>query len=302
MSQTTITILVKDGDYLEWMDRDLPTPTEAKEVNRYGAEYWNDRDTATPYQISFAIDGYFGTTNGKKYLHDTAAKIAYALNGGYTIAERSPGTEKVYKLSRFDHLERVPTFNNELEANAWNGSRNEIFNAIRQKAYRMFKTNTLNLEALTLYGDQISNGSEHVKYLAPNIFNWVESNYTGRQQSTMTRREAALNASSIKAKKTKSKIFVALGSAVFFSQKSLSSDSKILKVSRVTFKKYLEEWDALQYGRDLLKRAFTPYAPLVYTTIEAMLKSTNILPKYHATGEPGEALSHSLPVSATSPP
>ncbi len=264
---TLITIKVSGGHFMDWMDLDLPAPLETKEVNLYGAEYWNGKDDLTPYEITYAIDGFFGTASNKQFLHDVAARIAYSLNGTYSISKIN--TNSTYTLSRFLHLDRVPSFNTGIEENAFNGSRNEIFDALRYKAYRMHKTNTLNLEALTVYGNQISNGSEHVKYLAPNVFKWVETNYTGRQ-STMSRSEAATNASKIKSNRVKSKIFDALKTPLFYNLDNISSLSRSLSVSRSSFNKYLSQFEQIKKASSLIQRVLTPYVRLVYTVIEEM--------------------------------
>ncbi len=279
------------------MDLDLPAPLTTKEVNLYGAAYWNDKNDLTPYEITYAIDGYFGTHSNKQYLHDTAAKIAYALNGKYSIEKTF--SKSSYTLSRFNHLDRVPAFNTELEANAFNGSRNEIFNALRHKAYRMHKTNTLNLEALTIYGNQISNGSEHIKYLAPNVFKWVETNYTGRQ-STMTRSEAAINASKIKAAKVKELIFSALNNPFFvISSHSVSSVCRKLSVHRTTFKKYLSQFEQIKKATALIQRAVTPYVRLVYTGIEDMNKVVKSVVKWMPKLSDIDIF---IPITGTAPP
>ncbi len=266
---TLVTVLVADGDLLSWMDKDLPTPTNLTPVKMYGGEYWNDKDSRSAYKITYAIDGYFGTGNGKIFLHDMAARIAHTLNGSYEVSKQEITSQYVYTLDRFTHLDRVPSFRRDLESNAWNGSRNEIFHAMRHKAYMMHKSNTLNLEALTLYGNQISNSSEHVKYLSPNIFKWVEANYEGKQ-STMTRQEAGRNASRVKSERIRQKIFSALKSQTLFNFSSLNEASKYLSVSWTTFKKYLLEHEAIFKATQLLKLSLTPYVSLVLIGIEQM--------------------------------
>jgi len=269
MTATVITILVKDGNCVDWMDLDLPTPSDVRYVNRYSAEYW--QDGSTPYKLTYTIDGFFGTKDSKRYLHDISARIAYALDGSYEVNQTEIKTESKYKLSRFTHLDRPPSFNRQVEINAMGGSRNEIFDALRYKAYHMHRTNTLNLEALTVYGNLITNGSRHIKALAPNVFKWVTDNYTGRQ-STMTRSEAALNASSIKAKNMCDRIFSMLRTDLFtFS--SLSDAARKLSISRITFKKYLLIFNSLQQALESYSNALTPYVQLVYTGVASVLKA-----------------------------
>ena len=270
---TIITVKVDNGHTIDWMDIDLPIPMDSYEVKPYGAEYWNDKEERTPYEIQYAISGNFGTGEGRKYLHDTASKIAYALNGKYEISQIPFGPVKTYRLEIFNHLEKVPTFYRELESNAWNGSRNEIFNAMRIKAYQMFKTGTLNLEALREYGNNISNNSEHVKYLAPNIYQWTEENYTGRQ-SIMSRPEAGLNASKTKSDRVRSRIFNALKSNILnVSSLPIATASNILGVSRHTFRKYLFLYRETLRALELYARVSTPYVRLVCPPIEEIRKT-----------------------------
>ena len=295
---TLITIKVKDGHFMEWLDLDLPQPLSVNEVNQYGAAYWNDKNESSPYELTYAITGFFQTSKNKQYLHDVAARIAHTLNGSYEIS----GCDALnsYELSKFSHLERVPSFNGSVEANAFNGSRNEIFDALRYKAYRMFKTNTLNLEALTVYGNRISNGSEHIKYLAPNVFQWVEANYSGRH-SVMTRSEAGINASKIRSDKVKNKILSALKYPLFFNmnEQSISQASKRLKVSRVTFVKHLELSKKLKQLPRELRRAVTPYVRLVLSPIQDMAQEVAEVVKWSVRPSKKAILT---PVMTTAPP
>ena len=271
MTATQITITVKNGSTVDWIDLDLPTPTDVHHIERYSASYWNDKDDCTPYSLTYTIDGYFGTRDSKEYLHDMAARIACTLNGTYEISQ-TVATATAYKLSRFTHLDRPSSFNRQLEINAFSGSRSEIWNALRYKAYAMYRTNTLNLEALTNYGNMITNakGKEHVKYLANNIFKWVETNYEGRQ-SLMTRSEAGLNASATKAMNMRNKVISALKSDLF-SFSSLSNGAMKLSISRITFKKYVKQLEAIRVASLLYKSSLTPYVQLVYTAIEDIQK------------------------------
>ncbi len=273
MTATLIHISVTGGHYLDFMDIDLPMPLKVAENSRYSASYWN-KETDSSYRITYAIDGYFSTGAGKQYLHDVAGRIAYALNGTYEIEESTKVTGIIHRLSRFNHLERVPTYFAELESNAFNGSRNEIFDALRMKAYQMHKAGTLNLEALITYGNRISNSSEHIKYLAPNIFHWVESNYTGRQ-SSMSRTEAGINASNTRSNRIRQRIFSALKNPLLpnLTESSISSASKLLSVSRQTFKKYLKQYQLIQTAQRLLQRLSTPYVRLDVTGIQKVLKT-----------------------------
>lgn len=271
---TLITVKVKDGDFMEWLDLDLPSPLSTKEVDEYSAEYWNKKNKATPYEITFAVNGFFSTSKNKQYLHDISERIAYALNGRYQISEIDGKVDQSHELSRFTHIERVPSFNASIEANAFNGSRNEIFDALRYQAYRMFRTNSLNLEALTIYGNRISNNSEHVKYLAPNVFKWVETNYEGRQ-SLMTRSEAGRLAAKTKAQRVRDKVFLVLNATAFFSLSSdtISSLSRAVNVSRTSFRKYLNEWQLLKRAEQLATSLSTPYVRLVWPPYQAIARA-----------------------------
>jgi len=272
MTATIITVKVVDGHIVDWMDTQLLSPTAHRSVKSYSADYWNNKSGRCSYELEYSIDGYFSTAKGKRYLHDIAARIAYQVKGTYTVEEAACTVGK-YELSDFSHLDRVPSFNARLEANALNGSRDEIFDALRHKAYQMFKSNTLNLEALTVYGNRISNSSQHIKYLAPNVFKWVEKNYTGRQ-STMSRSEAAINASKIKSRRVEERIFCMLESP-FFQHEALSlrTISKKLSLHRDTVKKYLNKWNFKQRAYKVLRESQTPYVQLVCTTIQEVLKS-----------------------------
>ena len=288
MIATAITISVKDGFIVDWIDLDLPYPHSAEYKDQYSAEYWNAKTDTTPYELTYSIDGYFGTRKGKQYLHDIGSRIAYALNGTYAITETAI-EGKAYNLNRFTHLERVPTFNQNLEANAMGGSRNDIFNALRHKAYQMHRSNTLDLEALTVYGNHITNGSEHIKYLAKNVFQWVDEKYTGRQ-STMNRSEAGRNAHTTKADRMETKIFNALRSKLF-TVRNFSATAKSLSISRITFKKYLTKYREIQRVTELLS---TPYARLVYTPIEKMAKFIKNITIWEYLEEDISLLSHKV--------
>ena len=280
MIATILTIKVKDGDFMEWLDLDLPSPLSTKEVNQYSADYWNNKNEATPYEITYAIEGFFETSKNRKYLHDVAARIAYALKGSYEVTTTDTNCDTV-SLSRFSHIERVPSHNSQVEANAFNGSRNEIFDALRYKAYQMYRSNTLNLEALTTYGNHISNGSEHVKYLAPNVFKWVESKYEGRQ-STMSRAEAGRAASKLRSDKVKDKIFSALKYPLFFNmeKQTITQASNRLSVSRSTFTKYLKIYHQLQKVSRELRSSPTPYVRLVLSPFLEMAKVVSSIVKW----------------------
>ena len=271
MITTLVTINVADGDLLSWMDKDLPTPTELISVNNYSAAYWNDQDRRTAYNITYAIDGYFCTKDGKAYLHDMAARIAYTLNGSYTLSKVETSSQYIYTLDRFTHLDRVPTLERDVETNAWNGSRNEIWNALRYKAYQMKRNGILDLEALTVYGNRVSNGSEHIKYLAKNVYAWTDERYTFRPQPTMTRTEACKIATQTRMTRTKDAVFSALKHReTFFSSLSISSMSETFSISRTSFYKYEEIHRLLKEVAKAYNTGTTPYGTEMDSYLESM--------------------------------
>ena len=245
---------------MDWMDSDLPTPHEVERTPVYSNPHWS-KEYPNAYKITYLIDGYFGTAKGKAYLYDICSRIAYTLNGSYELDQVEINSPYIYKLERFNHLERIPTFNQQLEINAMNGSRHEIFDALRYKAYEMKRAGTLNLDALINYGNRITNRSEHIKYLAKNVYEWTKEKYTPRPAPTMTRTEACRIATQTRVNRTKQAIRNAIRyKEIFFDEISNTQLAKTFSISRTSLWKYLQIEEMIKYASSLLQRVKTPYA------------------------------------------
>ena len=273
MTAQALTITVKDGHIVDWMDSDLPTPHEVERTPVYSNPHWS-KEYPNAYKITYLIEGYFGTAKGKTYLHDISSRIAYALNGTYEIQQIETNSPYIYKLERFTHLDRIPTFNQQLELNALNGSRHEIFEALRHRAYEMKRAGTLNLDALINYGNRITNRSEHIKYLAKNVYKWTESNYQPRPQPRMSRIEACRIATQTRVNRTKQAIRnVIRYKELFFDGISNTQLAKTFSVSRTSLWKYLQIEEMLQYASALLQRVQTPYGTEMNRYLEEIKES-----------------------------
>ena len=269
---TSIVITVPNGSTADWLDTQLPQPHSFTHIKKYGAEYWNIKDGKTPYTLTYNIDGYFGTTKGKSYLHDVAGRIADEIGGSYTISTNTT-TNNTYTIDNFLHLERVPNFNAKLEADAFNGSKDEIFQALRHKAYEMKRKGTLNHEALTVYGNLISNNSHHVKYLANNVFNWVDDKYQPRPLPTMTRADACKIATATRVKRAKNSFHSAMKwKNIFFSDTTLTELAQLFSISRTTLWKYQKEVAGIERAYEVFTTALTPYGTEMNIVLEALKK------------------------------
>ena len=272
MSCTSIKITVPNGTTADWIETQLPQPHSFNYINKYSAAYWNDRETATPYTLTYNIDGYFGTTKGKAYLHDIAGRMAEEMGGTYTTTTDN-SIKSTCTLDSFSHLERVQNFNANLENNAFNGSRNNIFEALRYKAYDMKRKGTLNLEALTVYGNQISNGSKHIKYLAPNVFKWVDEKYEPRSQPTMSRVDACKIATAVRVERTKKAFQSAMKyKDIFFRDATLTQLSDLFSISRTSLWKYQKVMDGISRAYEVFSTALTPYGTEMNTVLEVLKK------------------------------
>ncbi len=265
MTATAVSIMVKNGDHSDWMDFDLPIPSSFDGAN-------------SSYIIKYHIDGYFGTSKSKQYLHDIAERIANTLGGTYRIQQEDTDSQYLYKLSRFEHLERAPSYTRDLETNAYNGSRNEIFQALRQKAYQMKRNGTLDLESLVIYGNYISNRSEHIKYLAKNVYSWTEEKYQPRPQPRMTRIEACKIATAERVKRTKEAVTNALKwKDTFFDSITDTSLAKAFNVSRNSFYKYQAAAELLSQAAEALRAGVTPYGTEMNSYLERVQNSAKRL-------------------------
>jgi len=87
------------GDGIEWMDEGLPTPTYLEHINR-------------GYIIAWAIDGFFWTEKGQKYLNDIIARVLITfapfrpqrLNFKPNITSAGHYYPKIYKLKELQAL------------------------------------------------------------------------------------------------------------------------------------------------------------------------------------------------------
>ena len=90
----------------EWLDAGLPTPTYFEQINK-------------GYLIAYALNGYFGTQNGFKYLNDIIARFlitfreekASRLSYPPTITNKSIYNGKIYKLRELQQLKSLKSKN-----------------------------------------------------------------------------------------------------------------------------------------------------------------------------------------------
>jgi hypothetical protein len=246
------------------MDLNVPTPNASIE-KKYG------------YDLEFIIDGFFQTTTNKSYLHDIASRIAYLFNGTYDIESTTKHAQIVHSLSKFKHIERIPTRNAHRELNAMNGSRDEIWEALRYKAYEMKRSGTLDLEALITYGNRITNFSKHIKYLAKNVYTWTDTHYEIRE-SIMTRTEASIKATKHRADRTRSSVKTALKHrATFYSDLSDKALAKLFNISRTSFYKYRDILQTLDLALETLNALSTPYTTEMDTYLTKVIKTSKDL-------------------------
>jgi len=98
------------GNGTEWIDQGLPTPTYHEHINR-------------GYMIAYALDGYFGTTQGTQYLNDIIARFLITFReckptriSSSSIAQRCSSSSsthygtyfnKIYKLKELQALKSM---------------------------------------------------------------------------------------------------------------------------------------------------------------------------------------------------
>jgi len=90
----------------EWLDAGLPTPSFFEQINK-------------GYLIAYALNGYFGTQNGFKYLNDIIARFlitfrderASRLSYPPTITDKSIYSGKIYKLRELQQLKSLKSKN-----------------------------------------------------------------------------------------------------------------------------------------------------------------------------------------------
>ena len=270
MRATKVTIKVKNGHLVDFMDCNLLTPTSSKEIQWYSQKHFCDK--LNSYELVYLFEEHSTTTRSKKYLHDISSRIAYEIKGSYTTKKIEVAKDLfLYRLSDFNYLDRVPTYNAQLENNV--STRRELFNALRHKAYEMARNGVLDLEALNTYGNVISNFSEHTKYLAKNVYSWTESKYEPRPKAIMTRQEASIIATKFREDRTKRAIYNTLHNIDLFISTTKTFLSKASKVSRTSFYKYSKKWEQLKRANEMLNTAKAPYGTVMNTILKDIEKA-----------------------------
>lgn len=91
-----------NGNGTEWIDQGLPQPTYHELINR-------------GYIMAYALDGYFGTTQGTKYLNDIIARFLITFKefkpsripAKPTIGELGTYSARIYKLRELQALKSL---------------------------------------------------------------------------------------------------------------------------------------------------------------------------------------------------
>jgi predicted HTH domain antitoxin len=250
------------GDGTEWIDYDLPIPTILKHINK-------------GYFVGWAINGYFGTAKGQKFLNDIIARFLISFKE-YNI-ERLPFKpnkkilddktaqiyKKIYKLKEFSkQLDSLPTKN--FAPQRANMFEDFTFWAIKLYAEDMIrKTGFIVYQSLEDWAMSqfVYNGHKErstVRAKCRSVFNWYETrNFDISTKNThkplkeyleetkMTRKEHITNINKKRAEEKKAKVIGAIQSLKFLQEKiSVRKVAEQAGISTKTAQKYLKELKA----------------------------------------------------------
>ncbi len=151
---------IKDGEGVEWMDYDLPIPTFLKHINR-------------GYLVGWAIDGYFGTKKGQKFLGDILARflVTFKKDNIERLAYKPQIDDKtahihakVYKLREFSRkLASIPT---------------KIYIPERAQQFHDYA-----FWAIKFYAEDMINETGLIAY--ENLENWALEQFVDKERSTI---------------------------------------------------------------------------------------------------------------------
>lgn len=244
------------GNGTEWIDEGLPTPTYLEHINK-------------GYLIAWAIDGYFGTQNGTKYLNDIIARVLITFKDlkpkrqlfKPKIESASHYYPKIYKLQE---LQELKSLRNKIKA----PTRSDSFEDHTFWSIKLYCEDLIREQGLAVYTQledfaysNFTKDRSTLRAKCRSIFNYYEQRewklpqgykrkYT-REVYEMTREERARANTKIREERAKAKVINAITGlmAETYKKKSgswnMSKISEDIGVNRRTVSKYIKEHEKL---------------------------------------------------------
>lgn len=246
------------GTGTEWLDAGLPTPTYFEQINK-------------GYLIAYALNGYFGTQNGYKYLNDIIARFlmtfrnekAQRLSYHPTITDKSLYSGKIYKLRELQNLKSLST--KQYAPERANNFDDHTFWAIKLYCEDLIRSQGMataqQLEEFAYSNFEKDRSTLRAK--CRSIWNYYERRdwklpyqrkTNTEEELRMTRQERARSNSKAKAEKAKKAVITAVTGLYADEYKKKSGAWHIGKLSEATgihreiVSKYLKLWEANKDG------------------------------------------------------
>ena len=240
------------GNGTEWIDQGLPIPTYLEHINK-------------GYLIAWAIDGYFGTSQGIQYLNDIVARVLITFSDlkpkrllhKPKIENASHYFPKIYKLKE---LQKLKSLRNKIKApTRADNFEDHIFWSIKLYCEDLIRSQGLptfsQLEDFA-YSNFNHKDKSSLRSKCRSIFNWYEANnwklpYQRKTKTAkelkMTRQERAKTNTEERANKAKTKVINAITGLMATTYKKASGAWHIGKIAedtnlhRETVSKYIKE-------------------------------------------------------------
>ncbi len=240
------------GNGTEWIDQGLPTPTYLEHINK-------------GYLIAWAIEGYFGTSQGTQYLNDIIARVLITFKDlkpqrllhKPKIGSASHYLPKIYKLKELQNLKSI---RNKIKApNRADNFEDHIFWSIKLYCEDLIRSQ--GLPTFTQLEDFAYSNFNHkdrstLRAKCRSIFNWYETTNWAlpykrktktEEELKVTRQERAKANTEAREEKAKAIVTNAVTGLMSETYKKKSGTwnvtkiAKDTKLNRRTITKYIKE-------------------------------------------------------------
>lgn len=240
------------GNGTEWIDEGLPTPTYLEHLNK-------------GYLIAWAIDGYFGTLEGTKYLNDIIARVLITFKDlkpkrqlfKPKFESASHYYPKIYKLKE---LQNLKSLRNQIKA----PSRADSFEDHVFWSIKLFCEDLIRNQGLVAYSQledfaysNFTKDRSTLRAKCRSIFNYYENKNwklpnqrktRNEKELKVTRQERAKANTEAREAKAKAKVINAITGLMSETYKKLNGSWNISKIAkdtnlhRDTVSKHLKEY------------------------------------------------------------